>query len=58
MLVNLTPQTVSAGMIGAFGFPLSRQEFGAVEGLPEPKEGVFYIVSTLVESNTCVERLS
>ena len=54
-------KTVPAGMIGALGFPLrdgkwnddpvawlSRQEFGAVEGLPEPKEGVWYIVSTLV----------
>ena len=41
-------KTVSAGMIGALGFPLSRQEFGAVEGLPEPKEGVWYLASTLV----------
>jgi hypothetical protein len=30
------------------GFPLSRQEFGAVEGLPEPKAGVWYITSTIV----------
>ena len=41
-------KAVPAGMIGALGFPLSRQEFGAVEGLPEPKEGVWYLASTLV----------
>ena len=47
-VVKLGFKTVSAGMIGALGFPLSRQEFGAVEGLPEPKEGVYFLVSTLV----------
>lgn len=30
------------------GFNLNRQVFGDVEGLPESKEGVFYIVSALV----------
>jgi len=30
------------------GIPVYNCEFGNVEGIPEPKEGVIYIVSTLV----------
>lgn len=30
------------------GFRLQAQEFGQVEGLPEPQEGTIYIVSALV----------
>ncbi len=30
--------------------PITRQTFGEVENLPEPQEGVFYIVSRLVAS--------
>ena len=30
------------------GIPVLRQVFGAVQGLPEPEEGVIYITSTLV----------
>lgn len=30
--------------------PLSRTSYGAVEGLPEPKAGVIYIVSALVRA--------
>ncbi len=32
------------------GTPTSRTEFGEPEGLPNPKEGVFYIVSQLVKN--------
>lgn len=32
------------------GTPTSRSEFGEPEGLPEFKEGVFYIVSQLVKN--------
>ena len=28
--------------------PISRNEYGEVEGLPEPREGVYYIVSMMV----------
>jgi len=28
--------------------PIVKTEFGDVEGLPEPREGVYYIVATLV----------
>jgi hypothetical protein len=30
------------------GLPLYQAEFGEVEGLPEPAEGVLYVVSMLV----------
>ena len=32
------------------GVPLSRQVYGAIVGLPEPREGVLYVVSGLVRS--------
>jgi len=32
------------------GVPLSRSETGAVEGLPEPQDGVIYVVSMVVRS--------
>lgn len=37
------------------GIPVNRTVFGAVEGLPEPKEGVYYIVSSIV-AQACPER--
>ena len=30
------------------GFPVTQTEFGDVEGLSEPREGVFFVVSRLV----------
>lgn len=30
------------------GIPVTRQTFGSVENLPEPKGGVFYVVSRMV----------
>lgn len=30
------------------GFNISKQIFGEVEGLPQPQEGIYYIVSALV----------
>ena len=32
------------------GTPLSRQVYGAVEGLPEAQEGVLFVVSSLVRA--------
>lgn len=32
------------------GLPLTKTKFGEVEGLPEEKEGVFYIVSAMIKS--------
>ena len=32
------------------GIPLVRNEWGSIEGLPEPKDGIVYIVSSLVLS--------
>jgi hypothetical protein len=32
------------------GIPVTRQEFGAIENLPEPQAGTVFIVSTLIAS--------
>jgi hypothetical protein len=37
------------------GYPIFESTFGEVEGLPEPEEGVMYIVSALC-MNACPER--
>lgn len=47
-LVRLKAVTVPAGEID--GVPVTRTEFGQPEGLPDFKEGTFYIVSQLVKS--------
>lgn len=47
-LVRLRAVTVPAGEID--GIPVTRTEFGEPEGLPDFKEGTFYIVSQLVKS--------
>ena len=39
-------KTTEAGFIGII--PITQTSFGAVEGLPEEKEGTYYIVSRLV----------
>lgn len=41
------------GKIG--GIPLTRQTFGAVTGLPEPEEGIWFLVSRMVAA-ACPER--
>lgn len=38
------------------GYPIFKTSFGTVEGLPEPEEGVMYIVSALCLS-ACPNRL-
>jgi hypothetical protein len=38
------------------GMPIFETTFGSVEGLPEPEEGVMYIVSALVMT-ACPDRL-
>ena len=43
---RLTVKTVMRPELA--GFRLQAQEFGQVEGLPEPQEGTIYIVSALV----------
>jgi hypothetical protein len=47
-LVRLKASTVNAGEID--GVPISKTVFGEPEGLPDYKEGVYYIVSQLVKS--------
>lgn len=37
------------------GYPIFKTTFGEVEGLPEPEEGVMYIVSALC-MNACPDR--
>jgi hypothetical protein len=41
---------------GAVSIPVTNQSFGDVTDLPEPKDGVFYIVSRLVAS-ACPSRI-
>lgn len=43
---RVSSKTVSDGNID--GYPLTRTEYGEVENLPEPEDGVYYIVSALV----------
>ena len=46
--IRLAVKTVSNGFLGEI--PLTKTEFGEPVGLPEFKEGTFYIVSQLVKS--------
>jgi hypothetical protein len=48
-MIRLKIETVTMGML-ADGTPLTKTIFGAPEGLPEYKEGTFYIVSQLVKT--------
>ena len=43
---RMTVTSVSAGSVA--GIPLVRQEYGEIENLPEPADGVIYITSTMV----------
>ncbi|BBW98988.1 hypothetical protein [Geobacillus subterraneus] len=46
---NVARVTTKQVVIGSVaGVDVVRTEFGAVEGLPEPQDGVVYVVSTLV----------
>ena len=47
-IARVSSTTEVVGEIG--GFTVSRSTFGDVIGLPEPEEGVYYIVSGLVLS--------
>lgn len=50
-LARVTARIVSIGTIeieGGFTMPHTVTEFGVVEGLPAPEDGVLYIVSSLV----------
>jgi len=40
--------TASVPVSEVDGVEVVRTEFGAVEGVPEPREGVYYIVSSMV----------
>ena len=50
---RVSSRTVSDGDID--GFPLTRTEYGEAENLPEPSEGVWYIVSAMV-AGRCPDR--
>lgn len=54
-LRTITPEDVSARLsattevIGSLdGIPLTQTQFGATEGLPEPSENTYFIVSRLI----------
>lgn len=46
IIARCSQKTTGAGFIG--DIPITQTSFGEVEGLPEEKEGVYYIVSRLV----------
>lgn len=46
-LARVAAVTVAIGEVD--GIPLTRTEFGEVEGLPEPEDGTVFIVSALVK---------
>lgn len=48
-MIRLKMETKTMGML-ADGTPLTKTVFGDPEGLPEYKEGTFYIVSQLVKT--------
>lgn len=45
-VARVSAQTKRVGMVG--NIPITVTVFGEVEGLPDPEEGVIYIVSSLV----------
>ena len=53
-LARVSAQTVRTGVF-INGIPVTRTMYGEVEGLPEPKDGTVYIVSSLV-AQRCPER--
>lgn len=52
-LARVSARTVRTGEIS--GIPTSETEYGEVESLPDPQDGVIYIVSSLVASR-CQDR--
>jgi hypothetical protein len=47
-VARVSTRNVRAGVVG--GIPVFRQEYGAVVGLPDPEESVYYIVSAIVRT--------
>jgi len=45
-IARVTTETIVTGI--CVGIPVTETKFGEVENLPEPQEGVVYIVSSLV----------
>lgn len=45
-LARVSSRTIVTGSVA--GIPVTETEFGSVEGLPEPQDGIIYIVSALV----------
>ena len=46
LVPRVAMQTRPVGLIG--GLPISKTEYGRVEGLPEPIDGVYFIVSQML----------
>jgi hypothetical protein len=46
-LARVSAKTVMTGETFN-GIPVTKTEYGTVEGLPEPQEGIIYVVSSLV----------
>lgn len=47
-LARVSATTVTIGEVD--GIPLTRTEFGEIEGLPDPEPGVIFVVSALVQA--------
>ena len=52
-VARVSTRTETIGSIA--GIPVTQTVFGEVEGLPDPKDGVVYIVSSLV-AQRCADR--
>ena len=50
---RLNTETVQVGVVN--GIPVTSTRYGEIEGLPDPKEGTAYIVSSLV-AQQCHDR--
>ena|SRR5690625_2255323 len=51
--IRLAQETVTVGEVN--GIPITETQFGDPVGLPEPKDGVFLIVSRLILT-ACIDR--
>ena len=51
-VARVTTSSTPAGVLEVEGklLPLKREEFGEVENLPDPEDGVYFIVSSIVAS--------
>lgn len=48
IVARVSTKNVPYDEVYGYGITIYRQEFGEIEGLPEPEDGTVYIVSTIV----------